>query len=152
MCHRTLSPGNFSLRLLETGTVKNGSSVRKLKRDEQSLFRGKSPGFVDLPLNQHIAKLTRPPRRIKTRNRGCRFRFHGAILHGNVMLSPLRTMTLQKITCDDENTFTVRLIPNDCAKWHRARSNASMSQYSCLLPFLLHRQAIAVEALMDNAG
>jgi hypothetical protein len=34
-------------------------------------------------LCQHVAKLTRTPRRIRTGNRGCGFRFHSAILHGN---------------------------------------------------------------------
>jgi hypothetical protein len=36
----------------------SSSSIKKLKRNEQSLFRGESPGFVDLPLSQHVAKHT----------------------------------------------------------------------------------------------
>ena len=36
----------------------SSGSVGKLKRDEPSLFRGESPGFVDLPLSQHVAKHT----------------------------------------------------------------------------------------------
>jgi hypothetical protein len=44
-------------------------------------------GFVDLPLSQHTAKLTRTPRGIQTRKRryGRGFLFHSIILHGNVM-------------------------------------------------------------------
>ena len=57
--------------------------VRKLKRDEQPLFRGESPGFINLLLHQHIAKLARTSRSIQTGNRGCGF--HSAILHGNGM-------------------------------------------------------------------
>ena len=63
--------------------MKSGGSVGKLKRNAQPLFRGESPGFVNLFLCQHIAKFTGLPRSIPTGNRGCRFRFHGTILHGN---------------------------------------------------------------------
>jgi hypothetical protein len=38
--------------------VENSGSVRKLKRNEQPLFRGKSPGIINLLLCQHIAKHT----------------------------------------------------------------------------------------------
>ena len=38
--------------------MESSGSVGKLKRDEPSLFRGESPGFVDLPLSQHVAKHT----------------------------------------------------------------------------------------------
>ena len=38
--------------------VESGGSVGKLKRNAQPLFRGKSPGFVNLFLCQHVAKLT----------------------------------------------------------------------------------------------
>lgn len=75
--------------------MESGGSVRKLKRNEQPLFRGESPGFVDLLLCQHVAKLTGTPRRIQTGNRGCGhgFRFHSAILHGNALRVTIRTMT-----------------------------------------------------------
>jgi hypothetical protein len=46
--------------------MESDSSVGKLKRNEQPLFRGESPGLVELPLNQHIAKLTRTPRGIQS--------------------------------------------------------------------------------------
>jgi len=65
--------------------VESGGGIRKLKRNEQPLFWGESPGFVNLFLCQHVAKLTGTPRRIQTGKRGCGFRFHSAILHGNGM-------------------------------------------------------------------
>jgi hypothetical protein len=49
------------LSLRGTGAMESGGSVRKLKRNEQPLLRGKSPGFVNLLLCQHVAKLTRTP-------------------------------------------------------------------------------------------
>ncbi len=55
----------FQLTLFETGAMERGGSVRKLKRNAQSLFRGEMPDIVDLPLSQHAAKLTRTPRRIQ---------------------------------------------------------------------------------------
>jgi hypothetical protein len=39
------------------------------------LFRGELPGLVELPLNQHIAKLTRTPRRIQTGTEDLDFAF-----------------------------------------------------------------------------
>lgn len=49
------------LPLLGTGEVKSRSrSGRNLKRNQPSLFRGKSPGFVNLLLCQHVAKLASP--------------------------------------------------------------------------------------------
>jgi hypothetical protein len=65
--------------------VESGGSIGKLKCNEQPLFRGESPGFVDLLLCQHVAKPAGAPRRIQTGKRGSRFRFHTAILHGNVI-------------------------------------------------------------------
>ncbi len=65
--------------------MESGGSVGKLKRNEQPLFRGESAGFVNLPLFQHVAKLTGTSRSIPPEGQGygCRFRFHGTILHGN---------------------------------------------------------------------
>jgi hypothetical protein len=65
--------------------VESGGSVGKLKRNEQPLFRGESAGFVNLLLRQHVAKLTGASRSIPPERQGCgcRFRFHGTILHGN---------------------------------------------------------------------
>ena len=57
----TVSAIDAQLMLLGTCAMKSSGSVRKLKRDEQPLFRGNSPGFVDLPLGQHVAKLARSP-------------------------------------------------------------------------------------------
>ena len=50
--------------------MKIGGSVRMLKRNAQSLFRGKLPGFVNLLLCQHVAKLAGTPQNIQTGNRG----------------------------------------------------------------------------------
>ncbi len=55
----------FPLTLRRTGAVKSGDSVGKLKRNEQSLFRDESPGFIDLPFRQHVAKLAWTPRSIQ---------------------------------------------------------------------------------------
>jgi|GEM_PF-6006426 hypothetical protein len=65
--------------------MESGGSVGKLERNEQPLFGGESAGFVNLPLFQHVAKLTRTSRSIPPERQGCgcRFRFHGTILHGN---------------------------------------------------------------------
>ena len=65
--------------------MESGGSVGKLERNKQPLFRGESAGFVNLPLCQHVAKLTGPPRSISSKRQecGCRFRFHGSIIHGN---------------------------------------------------------------------
>ena len=51
---------------LETGAVESGGSARKLQCNQQPLFRGESPGFVDLLLCQHVAKRTGTPRNIQT--------------------------------------------------------------------------------------
>ena len=71
--------------LLGTGAVESGGSVGKLERNEQPLFRGESSGFVNLLLCQHVAKLTGTSRSILSERQGCgcRFCFHGTILHGN---------------------------------------------------------------------
>ena len=88
----TVSAIDAQLMLLGTCAMKSSGSVRELKRDEHPLFRGKSPGFVDLPLGQHVAKLTGPSRSILTERRECGrgFRFHSDILNGNVM--PVTTL------------------------------------------------------------
>jgi len=67
--------------------VESGGSVGKIKRNEKPLFRGESSGFVNLLLCQHVAKFTGTSRSIppKRQGYGCRFRFHGTILHGNDM-------------------------------------------------------------------
>lgn len=57
----------FQLTLFETGAMESDGSVGKLKRNEQPLFRGESPGFVNLLLCQHVTKLTRTPRRIQSK-------------------------------------------------------------------------------------
>jgi hypothetical protein len=49
------------------------------------------------------------------------------------------------------------LIPDDCTRWHRARSGASISQYSCLTPFLFTstlalRKVYGYIAAPSNAG
>ena len=77
----------FQLTLFETRAMESDGSVRKLKRNEQPLFRGESPGFIGLLFRQHVAKLTRTPRSIQSERRrfDCGFRFHSAILHGNDM-------------------------------------------------------------------
>lgn len=41
------------------------SSIGKLKRNEQPLLRGESPGFIGLLFRQHVAELTRTPRSIQ---------------------------------------------------------------------------------------
>jgi len=76
---------NTQLTFLGTGAVNSGGSVRKLKRNAQPLFRGESPGFFNLLLCQHVAKLTGPSRQTQAGKWGSRFRFHDAILHGNAM-------------------------------------------------------------------
>jgi hypothetical protein len=58
------------LSLRETGAMESGGGVRKLKRDEPPLFRGESSSFVNLPLSQHIAKLTEPSRSTQGAIRG----------------------------------------------------------------------------------
>ena len=65
--------------------MESGGSVGKIKRNEEPLFRGESSGFVNLLLCQHVAKLTGTSRNISTEKQGCgcRFRYHGTILHGN---------------------------------------------------------------------
>ena len=65
--------------------MESGGSVGKLKGNEQPLFRGKSSGFVNFLLYQHVAKLTGTSRSILPERRrcGCRLRFHPTILHGN---------------------------------------------------------------------
>ena len=55
-----LEPREFQLILLGTSTVKQGSSVRMLKRNQQPLLRGESPDFVNLLLCQDAAKLASP--------------------------------------------------------------------------------------------
>jgi hypothetical protein len=59
-----LETRGFQLTLLGTRAVESGGSVGKLKRNEQPLFRGESAGFVNLPLSQHVAKLTGTSRSI----------------------------------------------------------------------------------------
>jgi hypothetical protein len=48
------------LTLLGTSAVESGGSVGQLMRNEQPLFRGKSPGFIDFLLCQPVAKLVSP--------------------------------------------------------------------------------------------
>jgi len=72
-------------------------SVRKLQCNQQPLFRGESPGFVNLLLCQHVAKLTWTPRSTQTGKRGCGFRFHNAILHGNGMPVTIQNDDLTRI-------------------------------------------------------
>lgn len=71
--------------LLGTGAMESGGSVGKLERNKQPLFRGEPAGLVNLPLCQHVAKLTRTTRSILPERQGCgsRLRFHSAILRGN---------------------------------------------------------------------
>ena len=88
-----VKPRELPLTLLGTSPVESGGSVGKLKRNAQPLFRGESTGFVNLLLCQHVAKLTGTSRRIQTGNRGYKFRFHSAILHGNAM----------PVTTEDDN-------------------------------------------------
>lgn len=57
----------FELTLRGTDAMVSSCSIKKLKRNAPPLFRGESPSFLDLPLSQHIAKLTRMPRIIQTR-------------------------------------------------------------------------------------
>lgn len=40
--------------------MESSGSVGKLKRNEQPLFKGESPGLIDLLFLQHVAKLTSP--------------------------------------------------------------------------------------------
>jgi hypothetical protein len=61
---KSLEPWEFPLTLLGTGAVESGCSVGKLQQIQQSLFRGELPGFVNLLLGQHIAKLTGSSRSI----------------------------------------------------------------------------------------
>jgi hypothetical protein len=51
---KNLDPRELTLTFLGTGKLESGGGVRKLKRNEQPLFRGESPGFV----NPACAKLT----------------------------------------------------------------------------------------------
>ena len=96
MLHYNLEPREFQLTLLATSAVEGGSSVGKLKRNAQPLFRSESPGFVNLLLCQHVAKLTGTSRSIQTGKRGCGFRFHSTILHGNDM--PVTTQAALLVT------------------------------------------------------
>jgi hypothetical protein len=70
MSRQNLAPKEFPLMLHETGTVESGGSVRKFKRNVQPLLMGESPGFVNLLLCQHVAKLTGTLRSIQTGKRG----------------------------------------------------------------------------------
>ncbi len=140
-CHRSREPRKFPLTLRGTGTV---GSVRKLKRNAQLLFRRKSLGFVNPLLCQHLAKLAGTARSIRIGKRGCGFRFHSAVLHGNDM--PLTTqdddLVETPLPRHDRNTFAVRLGSRRLRQVHRARSGASISPYSCLTPlFLTAREA-----------
>jgi hypothetical protein len=80
-------------------------SVGKLERNEQPLFRGESAGFVNLPLCQHVAKLTGPSRSISSKRQGCdcRFRFHGSIIHGNdtPVTTPLEVVSFDRDAAAD---------------------------------------------------
>lgn len=86
----------FQLTLLGTRAVESGGSVGKFERNEQPLFRGESAGFVNLLLRQHVSKLAGTSRSIPPERQrcGCRFRFHGTILHGNN-----RPVTTQEDDC-----------------------------------------------------
>jgi hypothetical protein len=92
--------------------VESGGSVGKLKGNEQPLFRGESAGFVNLPLCQHVAKLTGTSRSIPSERRRCgyRLRFHGTILHGNDTPVPLKRVTIAETLCHDGNSFAADLI------------------------------------------
>jgi len=46
--------------LLGGSAVESAGSIGKLKCNEQPLFRGMSPGFVDLLLRQDVAQLASP--------------------------------------------------------------------------------------------
>jgi hypothetical protein len=48
---------DYQLTLLGTGAVESGGSIGKLQCNQQPLFRGESPGFVNLLFRRHIAKL-----------------------------------------------------------------------------------------------
>jgi hypothetical protein len=63
---RILHPESLPLTLRGSGAVESNASVGKLKRNTQPLFRGESPGFVNLLLCQHVAKLTGTSRSIQT--------------------------------------------------------------------------------------
>ena len=65
--------------------MESGGSVEKLQCNQQPLFRSESPGFINLLLRQHFAKLTGASRHIQTGKRGCGLRFHGSVLHGSDM-------------------------------------------------------------------
>lgn len=51
---------DYQLMLLGTRAVESGHSIGKLKGNEHPLFRGKSLGFVNLLLCQHLANLASP--------------------------------------------------------------------------------------------
>jgi hypothetical protein len=70
MSRQNLAPKEFPLTLLATSTVESGGSVRKFKRNVQPLLMGESPGFVNLLLCRHVAKLTGTLRSIQTGKRG----------------------------------------------------------------------------------
>jgi len=57
---KDLNPREFALTFLGTSKVERGSSVGKFQQIQQSLFRGESSGFVNLPLSQHVNTLTSP--------------------------------------------------------------------------------------------
>ena len=57
---KDLTPREFALTLLETSAVESGGSVRNFKRNQQPLFRGESPSFVDFPLSRYVDKLASP--------------------------------------------------------------------------------------------
>ena len=61
VARENLEPREFALPFFGTGEVKSRcSSVRNLKRNQQPLFRGESPGFVDFPLSRYVDTLASP--------------------------------------------------------------------------------------------
>ncbi len=72
--------------------MESGGGIGQVERDEKPLFRGESPGFINLVLREPIAKFARTPRTTEAEHRGTPF--HAAILQGNT-----RPVTTRRLKC-----------------------------------------------------
>jgi hypothetical protein len=125
--------------------VESCSSVGQLKRNEQPLFRGDSPDFVNLLLCQHVAKLARTPRGVQTGKRGCGF--HSATLNGTGIPITTQDDDLAETPRHDRNTFAVRL---DSRRLRQvAQSKVGRRDKSILMPVPIFLQAAALECDSD---
>ena len=133
-CHRNREPREFLLTLLGIGTVKNGGSIRKLKRNELPLFRGESPGYAFVFCASMSPSLLGRREAFRPGNDDGDIDFIALSYMETTCPSPHWTMTLWRLPHHDRNTLAVRLDSRRLCRWHRARSGVSISQYSCLPP------------------